>query len=243
MAEPIQSGTDLLLQIAGLITASAQLLWVVVAFVALMIFRPEVKDVIKRLRKGKLFGQELELGEQLQDLHKKASAAKDEVESVPSEPSKLGAADKTDGVIDRLLEEAVQSPVAALVILSRKIEQEMRRALATIGALNGRSSIPLSIAIKELNRFGHLKNLAGSVELFQRVRNTIVHGGRAVSSDDVLSAIDSGLSIMAALKALPIAKHVVLAAELSTPPLSAPRRIRRGALPNSSRRFRCGLLA
>jgi Na+-transporting methylmalonyl-CoA/oxaloacetate decarboxylase beta subunit len=47
--------------IADLISATASLLWPVIAFTVISWFRPELRALIARIRRGKFLGQEIEL--------------------------------------------------------------------------------------------------------------------------------------------------------------------------------------
>jgi hypothetical protein len=54
--------------LAALLQGIASLAWPVVALIALLMFRKELKSILGRLRKGKAFGTELELSESLNKL-------------------------------------------------------------------------------------------------------------------------------------------------------------------------------
>ena len=68
--------------------------------------------------------------------------------------------------------------------------------------------MPVGQALDELQQYGFPPNLLGSLKLFAEVRNKIVHGS-AATDDDALRAIDSGLTILRALNALPNEINVV----------------------------------
>ncbi len=53
---------------ANLLRAIAALLWPIFAFVALFLFRREIRKFLNRIKRGKLFGQEVELEEELKRL-------------------------------------------------------------------------------------------------------------------------------------------------------------------------------
>lgn len=194
--------------VAQLISAIAQLLWPLVAFAAILMFRPQLTDLLQRLRKGKLFGQEIELGDSLAKLEESANAAQSEVARLPPS-SEQGTADngsreQTDAAsaIDRVITTAAQSPTAALVLLAAELEREVRQLLASLGLLRGRRSVPIRQAIAELDEYGLPRHVPSSLRLFWEVRHRLVHGHSA-SDSDTLSAIDSGIAIMRALKAVP----------------------------------------
>ena len=59
-------------EFATLLQAIAALLWPIFAFTALFVFRSQIADIARRLKKGKLLGQEIELNESLNRLDESA---------------------------------------------------------------------------------------------------------------------------------------------------------------------------
>jgi hypothetical protein len=199
-----------MIQIADLVRAVAALLWPLFAFYALYRFGPDIKSLAARLKKGKLFGQEIELGESLDRLDRTAAAGASEVAAVPQ----LGSGSTADGpdeaeIVQRVLAAATQSPKAALLLLASEIEKQVRQLLASTGLHRGRKNIPLHQAFAELDKWGSLpRHVAASVKLFWDVRNRLVHGQTA-SDDDTLRVIDSGVTILRALQAIPHEVNIV----------------------------------
>lgn len=190
---------------AILLQAIAALLWPIFAFVALVVFRSEIADIARRLRKGKLLGQEIELNESLRRLGESAQSFEKTVAELPSqvaEPDQQGLANQ-ERVIDQIVSEAARSPKVALIRLASELEKQARQLLATTGHLNGRTHIPVSQAIVELHeKFGLPRHVPSSLNLFWETRNRLIHGGEG-TDEDVLRAVDSGLTIFKALQALP----------------------------------------
>lgn len=194
---------------AELVGAIAALLWPVFAFVVLFMFRKQIIGLLERLKKGKIFGQEIELSESLQNLHMSADAVAAEVPAssvieVPQE--QLEANDE----VKEILREAARAPKAALILLASDLEREARQLLASMGHLEGRQYVPLSKAIEVLDKkFGGLPgHIPSSLKFFWEARNKLIHGGNA-SSEDILRAIDSGITILKALKAFPREINIV----------------------------------
>lgn len=132
-------------QFADLIRAVAALLWPLFAFYALYRFGPDIKSLAARLKKGKLLGQEIELGESLDRLDRTASAVASEVAAVPQLNSGPPADEPDEGeVVQRVLAAATQSPKAALLLLASEIEKQLRQLLASLGLLTGRKNFPPS---------------------------------------------------------------------------------------------------
>jgi hypothetical protein len=197
---------------ASLIQAIAALLWPLFAFTALFVFRSQIADIARRLKKGKLFGQEVELEESLDRLTRSAESATSEVAALLPAPATERSTEQVEGeevVVRRILSEAARSPKAALISLSSELERLAREVLATTGHLNGRRVVPVQQAITELHHtYGLPSHVPSSLEHFWDVRNRVVHRGEG-TNEDILRAIDSGVSILRALQAMPRETHVV----------------------------------
>jgi len=197
-------------KLASLLQGIASLLWVAFAFVLLFRFAPQIGRLLDRLKKGKFLGQEIELEEELATLQTSAVALADEVKQLPRDGSGVitnGMGEfeaKTRGI----LEQAATSPKVALMTLSAELEKQAIHGLAARGLLNGRPTVPLSQALIELRQYGFPPILEGSLNLFEIVRNKIIHGADA-TDEDALKALDSGIIILKAVSALPREVYVV----------------------------------
>lgn len=196
-------------EISNLLKAIAALLWPLLAFTILFLFKKEVAEILKRLKGGRFFGQEIELNESLVKLDLSASAIQQEVSGFPETG---GVSEDQEVEVDpsyKILAEATRSPQAALILLSAELEKLARQLLASTGFLKGRNFISLSQAIRELNdQYGLPKHVATSLKDFMEVRNYLVHG-QSSTSQDIMRAIDSGLVILKSLKSLPTEKNIV----------------------------------
>ncbi|HRH16974.1 MAG TPA: hypothetical protein PLS22_05925 [Aquabacterium sp.] len=190
--------------IAALISAIASLLWPLFAFAVLALYRKQLGDLIARFRKGKLLGQEFELDESLNKLEQSATAVAEEVAALPASVTNDGPIDPTDDPSGAILREASRSPKAALLLLASELERQARQLLASVGHLKGQKFVPLSQALEVLQKqFGGLPgHIPSSLKLFWEVRNRLVHGGQA-DDEEILRAIDSGITILKALRAFP----------------------------------------
>ena len=202
---------ELFKALAELIQAFAALLWPILAVVIGWLFKPEICQFIARLRKWKFFGQEVELAESLQHLHRDAVRAAAEIEQLEATPTVSKSADGEASISndDDLMNVAAQSPRAALMMLSSRIEKELRDLLLSSGYARGMGNITLHQGIKQLEaKRGLPLHLSSAVELFLNVRNRIVHG-HSSTDNDVFSAIDSGRTILNALRGIPYSIYVV----------------------------------
>ena len=116
-------------EITDLLDVAAKLLWPILSFVTILIFRPQIVEIIGRLRKGKFFGQEIELGDSLNRLSESIAKVEEKVASEPqanaiSTSEAIAIDDQTRTIMD----EASKSPKAALIMLASQIEREMRQS-------------------------------------------------------------------------------------------------------------------
>ena len=197
--------------LAHLISAVAELLWPIFAFTALITFKGPLSALLARIRRAKVFDQEIELDAQLDRLQKSAEASAKDTPALPQSDAEATAS--VDGGTDQIaviLNDATRSPKAALLLLATEIERETRQILASVGKAQGQRYIPLGQALDILaKQFGGLPgHIATSLEFFWKARTEIVHGGQA-DDDEILRAIDSGITILKALRAIPREINVV----------------------------------
>jgi hypothetical protein len=116
---------------------------------------------------------------------------------------------KLDDTAREVATEVGRSPKAALLLLSADIERNLRELLAATGWLRGRRVTSIPVGIDMLAEQAPVSmGIREAVRQFSDVRNQIVHG-RGVAESDVISAIDSGLKILAAIDAIPREVNVV----------------------------------
>lgn len=196
--------STLLEAIAALVAA---LFWPGVALTALFLFKREIRGLLGRIRRGVIMGQEIELDE----LDRSVAAAESEVAALPrSEPDEPESQTVEDeDAIRQVLNEATRSPKAALLVLASEIERETRELVAAFGLSDNKRYVPVRQAVQMLQRSDAIpEHLLRSVDQFWNVRNRLVHG-RDATVDDTLRAIDSGVTILRALQAVPRETHTV----------------------------------
>jgi hypothetical protein len=191
--------------LAELISALASLAWPVIIIAAIYWFRPELRAFLSRLRKGKFLGTEFELDE----LQAKAEAAEAKAELPPISGS-LSATmgdfhfdatatvgpDLAQDAIEEVLREAGRSPRLGLMLLSSKIERAARERAADAGLDVSRRPLPLNAMIRALVQAQQIPfEAAEALNLFNQVRNRIVHGHDA-DDDEIARAIDSGTRLL-----------------------------------------------
>jgi hypothetical protein len=201
--------------LADLISAFASLMWPVVTIAIVNWFRPEIRDVLSRLKKGKFLGNEIELVE----LQAKTVAAEAKVElraeselradaevkpwTGPGEPSDIVTPNMAQDAVEEVLREASRSPRLGLMLLSAKIERAAREWAADAGLAAPDRPRALSVIVRQLVAAEQLPDeAADALYLFTRVRNRIVHGDDA-DDDEIARAIDSGTRLLRLLLSRP----------------------------------------
>jgi hypothetical protein len=198
--------------LADLISALASLAWPVAIIAIVNWFRPEIRTFVSRLRKGKFLGTEFELDE----LQAKAEVAEAKADVPTGAVIQASAgfrgsgtlnADVAQDAIEEVLREATRSPRLGLMLLSAKMERAARE-LAEETRLNMPvRPLSLSALIRALVQAEQLSyDDAEALNLFNRVRNRIVHGHDA-DDDEIARAIDSGTRLLRLLISRPRPPH------------------------------------
>lgn len=198
--------------LSELIRSIATLLWPLIVFFLIMRYNDEFRDLLKRLRKGKLLGQEIELDPKVRQLNVTIETAASEtpLQSIQKDSGEFQTGNTN--AIEDILNEIKNSPKTALIKLSIQIESELRILLAQSGLLDI-SPISMRNSIKLLQERGALPPaLTSSLDQFMQVRNMLIHGlDLGESNENILSAIDSGIYILKMIRAIPHEINVVYA--------------------------------
>lgn len=211
ISRPAQLQGSSMQYLAPILKAIVSFFWVAFAFTALWLFRREIAQAIGRVKKGKFLGQEIELSDDLQKLNAVATDARKEVQALPSDESRIITPDRRDDLntsVTKILQQAVIAPKVALIMLQSELERQAHNAIATRGLLGGRPNISISEALSQLSQLGLPPYISDSLRLFSDVRNKIIHG-QAATDDDIIQAIDSGITILKAVSALPRSVNIV----------------------------------
>jgi hypothetical protein len=213
---------------AELLRGVAALLWPVVALAAIFTFKEQIRSLIHRVKRAKVLGQEVELTESLDRLESTAEDLEEVVESAPQEGGHGGlqgqagsGTDATQSAWDEtereILREASRSPKVAVILLAAEIESEARKLVAVFGLSprigrgpgrpNSSSLTRTSRILADRGSIGEATTSA--IRQFQAVRNEVVHGVGTVSESEILRAVDSGLTILRALRSIPHERYTV----------------------------------
>lgn len=146
------------------------------------------------------------MSQSLEMLHKLTESAASETSNIerPFEESSVNASGpQSEKPVERVLAEIAKSPKGALLILGAELERELRELLWVSGWIQGVGKATITRSVAHLVKLGVVqKNLGSSVEVFLDVRNRLLHG-YGVTEDGVLRAIDSGLTILKTVLAIP----------------------------------------
>jgi hypothetical protein len=190
--------------LADLISALASLTWPVVIIAIVNWFRPEIRAILSRVKKGKFLGTEFELDE----LQTKTEAAEISATASPGgdrffeHTITVGPAPAQDE-IEEVLREAGRSPKLGLILLSTKIERAARELAADNRLDVSRRDASLTNTIRALVQADQLPFAAAeALNLFHHVRSRIVHGHDA-DDDEIARAIDSGTRLLRLLLSRP----------------------------------------
>ena len=203
--------------VTDLVKAVASLLWPILAFWIVYLFKEQIGDAIGRLRKVESLGQKLELDATVQTLQQSASQSFSEVAALPKPKEEKSEdhddnqhiGEEDDAFVRSVIQESGRSPKAALLILADEIEREAIQTLASVGKFRAKTRIPIAQVIRDLDsHYGLPRHMSSSLKLFWDTRNKIIHGGET-EERNVLSAIDSGLTILKSLQVLPRETHMV----------------------------------
>jgi uncharacterized protein YutE (UPF0331/DUF86 family) len=191
--------------LADLISAIASLAWPVAIVATVNWFRPEVRAILSRIRKGKFLGTEFELDE----LQAKTVAAEEKAElpvisgevsadlgEVKFDASGTVGPGIAQNAIEEVLREASRSPRLGLMLLSAKIDRAAHEWAVETGLAASDRPRPLTVIVRQLVAAEQLPyEAAEALYLFTRVRNRIVHGDNA-DDDEIARAIDSGTRLL-----------------------------------------------
>jgi len=199
---------DSIVAIAALLSAVQ---WPLLALIIGLLFRDEVKLLMRRSRSWKVLGIEGEFSDLVEDLadstsiHEESGPGLDALERGLETEADQSGDDDSWSEIFRL---AAVSPRAALMQLAAEIEATLidkaQHALAGDDQFDDldASRITMKDATNLLVALGLLPpSLSKNLAHYREIRNRVVHGGEG-SEAEILSAIDSGLTILRQLKTI-----------------------------------------
>lgn len=178
--------------------------WPIVALVLSLIFKDQIRTILLRVRRGKLFGQEFDLSEVLHSAKEDVDAsARDASNSstAPTDDDAESSERTTDAIIRQILEVSSLSPRAGVMLVGAEIEQFVRWLATSAGY-----EVRPYASIREIGRVmvnqGRItQSTLRSLESFWKIRNRIVHDFAGEDREN-LAAVDIGISLLRQIRQL-----------------------------------------
>jgi len=140
-----------------LIIAVATLLWPIVTLIVILVFRKDLTALLARVRKGKLFGQELELDPAVAELQASVREAEQELPEPAEHPQELlQRADELDRDTKEVLDVAARDSELGVVKLASKLEREVRLLAGSLGQLEQKRHVSLLQVFSTLVEKGYV---------------------------------------------------------------------------------------
>jgi uncharacterized protein YutE (UPF0331/DUF86 family) len=164
------------------------------------------------VEKIKYIKYEKGIGWSLNFFNKKANALEKSVEKskVPEKSEKTNSKEEAD-----VLRAATTSLNLGIVTLAKDIEQEIRTLYASIGMLNQKNYISSAQALGIMIQKGYIPHhTAASLEIFEKLRNIIVHGNDSIEEREVIRVLDIGMTLLKILRSIPHEKNIVYQSDI-----------------------------
>ena len=194
-----------------LIVAVATLLWPIVTLILILVFRKDLTALLARVRKGKLFGQELELDPAVVELRQSVREAEQELPEPDEHPQELlQRVEELDRDTKEILDVAARDPELGVVKLALKLEREVRLLAGSLGQLEQKRHVSLLQVFSTLVDKGYVpRHTAESLRNFWELRNRIVHGRGEESEKNIRRVLDSGLILLKTIRSIPHEVNIV----------------------------------
>lgn len=195
-----------------LIISISNLLWPIVSFSIVFLFRTDIRKLLERIRKGKFFGQELELDPKVDMLQETIKVAQTEVPEMPVTKEDHDNEEKNlDLDINEVFKASELSPELGLIRLASIIEKDIRIIAACTGDINSidKKSSTLKLFDTLLERKRLPLHTGESLRIFWNLRNRIVHGEKQYTSHEVLRVLDLGLELLKTIRSIPHEINIV----------------------------------
>jgi hypothetical protein len=185
------------------------LLWPILGFIALCWFREEIRRLLRRLKRGKLLGQEFELEASVTELTAVATTVAAEHAAIPAS----APPDDHDKVIDSskaIFAEASRSPRAAFLYFVTEIEREARNLISKAGIYQNPIFVTLDHSLRVISEHGLLPaNFMDLLQLFVQTRNKLVHESDDADDGLFMRSIESASIVLNVLRTIPEIVHRV----------------------------------
>lgn len=180
-------------------------MWPIVVFAIVLVFRADISSLLKRIRKGKVLGQEVELDPEVKEFKKTVEEAGEEIPVLPKdEEESEQAVLEFDRDTKEVLDAASVNPELGIMKLSSLLEREIRALAASRGILEKTMRISFLGLFDSLVSAGLLpKHTSESIRTFWRLRNEIVHGKKVEPARNTVIFLDVGLNLLETVRSIP----------------------------------------
>lgn len=181
-----------------LISSLAEASWPIAVVFLVLRFESEIRNIFKRIKKGKFFGQEFELEiDEFQNITEQAFE-KLEVKPNKHQVSNSKALDKD---IEEIMKVTAIKSELGVVALTPLLEREIRTLAESF-------EIPSCLSIRKLCELlvskGHVpEQIIKSINLFFDLRNKIIHGHSKIEKpNDIIRVLDIGLQLFKIIRTI-----------------------------------------
>ncbi|MEL7640325.1 MAG: hypothetical protein AAGU21_11840 [Solidesulfovibrio sp.] len=196
------------------IKAIASIMWPIGVFATFWYFRNELKDILKRLKKGRAFGAEVELNEAIVSLGESVEVVSSAIsEGVPSVVESSGEICGSQPYKTKHITlEGVQLQKATLLRVSLEMESLVKYIAATEGMLESGKAALFDNIVELLAKKSVLSDqLMLTIKSFINIKNRILHenfSNRNIEGE-IVKLVDIGNNIIEGLKSIPYIIHRV----------------------------------
>jgi uncharacterized protein YutE (UPF0331/DUF86 family) len=208
MEEPSKSTFEL---INELISVLSELLWPIITLIFVIMFKKEISSLLKRMKKGKIFGQEVEITEDLKRLETATSIASENIVEHSDYDEKIQRKRN-----DEILKESIKDPVIGIVRVAREIETEVLSIVGAMGLLPANGSKSLRNLLKILEDKNVIaESVIRSARIFWELRNRAVHGREVGDAKQIIQILDHGINLLETLEKVPRSKFIVYKTDIT----------------------------
>ncbi|MBB6482725.1 hypothetical protein [Spirochaeta isovalerica] len=187
--------------IVKIIEAISTVLWPIITLIIILLFKSDISTFLNRIKRGTLFGNEIELADEIDDLREVVSKSKNEI---PEDRNPV------DDYSQKIIEFSTQNPRTGLLELAIEIEKTVKNIMYSSGWYKSINIVSIPSSVDFLVKKGVIpKNTLSSLKIFWDVRNKIIHSRGKTSDQEIIKVIDIGLTLLRTLKIIPQTKHTV----------------------------------
>ncbi len=188
----------------------AKIAWPIVTLIFILKFKCDIKEIFKRLKYAKIFGNEIEL-----EVIKFKETVEEAREEVCRNASIIAEVDEKqfyqqDQDENEILEAAKINPKIGIMKLSATLEKEVRILAGSLGQLKPKiknSAFHLCNSLIEKNYLP--LSATKSLKIFWDIRNKIVHGHVLKDDENIPPILDIGLALLRTIKSIPHQINIV----------------------------------